>query len=105
MGCLYEKRDGTFAGTGRFLSPRWESTPQPSGLRSDPLAIELPGVRWQSKGYDKYWFICATYYYAKTGTCCIPQLILHVNSDTQTKNIQATTFRLNLTFHQNTYAT
>ena len=44
-----------------LLSPRRESNPQPSDLRSDALIIELPGLRWQREGHDMYritnWYI------------------------------------------------
>ena len=44
-----------------FLSPRWESNPQPSDLRWDALTIELPGLRWQREGHDMYRFVSATH--------------------------------------------
>ena len=38
-----------------FLSPRWESNPQPSDLRWDTLTIEL--LRWQREGHNIYRFV------------------------------------------------
>ena len=48
-GCVFDSRLGL---RNIFFSETF---------RSEALTIELPGLRWQRKGYDVYWFVRATY--------------------------------------------